>query len=702
MSELVRAEEFDISIITNAKVAKRPHGLRSRGRDYVNLICAIDTETSYIKALNQNILYVWQIQIDEICTVIGRDILSLKNFLDNINSVLSDKTYLLIFCHNLSYDWQFIRNLYDTPIEKVFAVRSRKILKFDIGEHIEIRCSYLHCNMSLDAYTAKYNVEHKKLSGTKFDYSKERLPSTVLSKYELDYITNDVLGLVEAIKAEMELEKDCLYTFPLTSTGYIRRDIKKALKEWDRNRLQSLFPDVELYKILREAFRGGNTHANKLFVKSKDFPLPPWENVKSADRSSSYPDVIVNYKFPMTPFKKVLKEVTEEQLFTHYMQKYAVVARCKFTEIQLQDMFYPCPYISLDKCVIPKEKRKNRLIDNGRIMKAEEITLSLTDIDLEIIKSQYKWKQMEVLEIWFSRYDYLPDTFRDLVRKYYEQKTQLKGVEGQQLYYDKFKNLINACYGCMAQDCGKPKLLYHQENIGDDLFLPEENTLQERLENFHATMPYQWGVWVTARARQMLQVAIDAVHYNEQSEFVYTDTDSVKYIGVFDWETINKSLRDLSISNNAFALDKNGITHYLGIFEQEETMRYFETMGAKSYLYVIASGKNKGLHITIAGVPKKKGAKELARKARIERKLQQKDITVFDLYKDGFVFQDGVTITEYNDYNSIETVEIGGEVVPISSNIVIKDSTHEIGLSADYKWLLGHLDKKQLAKALDF
>ena len=51
-----------------------------------------------------------------------------------------------------------------------------------------------------------------------------------------------------------------------------------------------------------------------------------------------------------------------------------------------------------------------------------------------------------------------------------------------------------------------------------------------------AAFPYQWGVYITAYARQALQEAIDAAG----DKMVYCDTDSVKVIGELDLSEINQ------------------------------------------------------------------------------------------------------------------------------------------------------------------
>ena len=709
---IVNVKEFDFNIIAALPEQPRPsgnQGTKAR-RQYKDIVCAFDIETSYLESIDASVLYIWQFQIDEALTVIGRTWKDFLYFLEGINRVLPKDVFIVTYVHNLSYEFQFCRSLFDICPDDVFVVKSRRILKWLCG-HIEFRCSYLQSNMSLSAFTEKFNVAHKKLSGEEFDYKKIRYPDTKLSEKELEYCVNDVRGLVEAIKAEMARDNDNLYTIPLTSTGYVRRDVKRVLREWGIYRVRELLPSYEVYTLLREAFRGGNTHANRYFVKNPEYPLPPIENVHSADRSSSYPDVQVNYKFPMTPFKRVEKPVTYTELKEHYIKRrgYALIFRLSIDNLQLRDKYNPCPYISYDKARHVLEKDT----DNGRLIGAAHCEVTITDIDFGIIDKQYVLSDdnTQIADLYFSRYDYLPDVLRELIKGYYRQKTELKGIADQQLFYDKFKNLINAIYGCSAQDPAKENLLYYQdgkpdpethEPDPDNIYDNDDKSVEDILRSAHPTMPYQWGVWTTARARERLQLMIDAVHETKGCQFVYTDTDSVKYVGDFDLETINKDLRHLAIDNGAYADDIKGERHYMGIYEDEGTYKRFETMGAKSYIY---EDKNYNLHITIAGVPKDQGAMELIKMAcdkypkgcaPVSNLAQALNTDAFKLYGVGAIFHDGVTETRYNDTRQYKEMEIDGHMVEVTSNLQIKDSFHQIGFAHDYAILLSNLTKKDI------
>jgi hypothetical protein len=128
------------------------------------------------------------------------------------------------------------------------------------------------------------------LSGQKFDYDKVRFPWTELSDYELEYIVTDVESLVQAMKYRVQRGGDSLVTVPLTSTGYVRRDCKEALKDHYLD-LREMKPHEQEYRLLRKAFRGGNTHAYRYYVGQII------DDVYSYDISSSYPTQQLTHPF---------------------------------------------------------------------------------------------------------------------------------------------------------------------------------------------------------------------------------------------------------------------------------------------------------------------------------------------------------------------------------------------------------------------
>lgn len=675
MSERVTPYEFDFKWFNKIKVQTRKVGNPSgRKCGYKDIITAFDIETTRIEEIEQSVMYVWAWQFDTEYTVIGRTWEEFLWFKDRLIEDMKENVYLCTFVHNLSYEFQFFKGIYDFNSEEVFALDKRKVLKATMNEHIEYRCSYLHSNMSLLEYTTKMGAEHSKLSGEEFDYHIRRFSWTELPESKMEYIVNDVLGLVEAIKIEMEVDGDNLYSIPLTSTGYVRRDAKKAMRLVSNRFVKSQLPDLHTYEMCREAFRGGNTHANRFYAGKV------LHNVKSSDRSSSYPDVLVNCEFPVSEFFHAGSVTVEELLHIINIRKKAVLMRISLTNVRLRDIFWGCPYLSRDKC----RNIRNAEYDNGRILRADYIETTMTDIDFKILLDEYEFDDCVPFDVSHARYGKLPRPLIEVVIKYYRGKTSLKNVIEQIVYYVKEKNKLNAIYGMMAQDPVKQSILFED---GD--FVEDTTPVLELLEksNSKAFLCYQWGVWTTAWARFRLEEGIKLAG----DGYVYSDTDSVKYIGTVDWSDYNNLRIADSKKNGAYASDKHGEVHYMGVFEMEtegEGYYEFKTLGAKKYAY--RETPESELHITIAGVGKRKGAEELEKNGGIES------------FKEGYIFgreggveggkliKGGAGGNElvYNDLKSPIKYNIDGHDILITSNVVIKDSTYKLGITAEYELLL--------------
>ena len=100
--------------------------------------------------------------------------------------------------------------------------------------------------------------------------------------------------------------------------------------------------------------------------------------------------------------------------------------------------------------------------------------------------------------------------------------------------YFRAKVKINSAYGLTAQNPVRIPIKFNGLQLEEDLDADLTELLQ--ISKNRAFMPYQWGVWVTAWARWHLQEAINLVG----DDFVYTDTDSVKYIGEHDFTELNE------------------------------------------------------------------------------------------------------------------------------------------------------------------
>ena len=657
MKDVINCADFDFNIIKRFPVLSPGRGRRSKrkaGRKYLDLVCAFDIETTRLPDIEQSIMYIWQFQVDGVCTVIGRTWDEYKEFISGVEDAAAAD--IIVFIHNASYEWQFLKSVFKFKSEDIFALDPRKVLRFKHGK-IEYRCSYLQSNMSLKKFTETYGVKHAKLSD--FDYEKIRYPWTELSDDELAYCVHDVQGLVEAIKEEMSRDGDTLYTLPLTSTGYVRRDVKKSVEvllphDW----LHDILPDLELYDMLLEAFRGGNTHANRYYAGET------LKNVVSMDRSSSYPDVQINCKFPVGKFIKCKPEDTncDKLLELIFDRKKAVLFRCAFSGIRLHDRFCGCPYFSESKV----RGAIGLSVDNGRILSALYLETTLTDVDFLIAMGIYEWDDLKILDMRFSRYGYLPEAITRPTIEYYKRKTKLKGSGTDEYLYMKSKNKLNAVYGMSAQRPVRLPIIYNGVELLEDTGADRAVILEK--SNARAFQSYAWGVWVTAWARFRLQEGIDLVG----DSFVYCDTDSVKYIdrpGI-EWKQYNLQRKKDSEYRGAVAKDKDGKYHYMGVYELDGVYDQFKTLGAKKYCYTDGSG----LHLTLAGVGKKAGAAELVENGGISA------------FREGFIFiQGGGTESVYNDLIEPLHITIDGHKLEVGSNVVIRPSTYTLALTDDYR-----------------
>ena len=656
-------DTFDYSIIKNTPCQKRRRGnqgKRENKRKYKDLFCAFDIESTNDLKLQQAFMYIWQFQIEDY-TIIGREWSEWLIFCERLTEQLQQDEYLMVYVHNLSYEFSFIKGVYGFTPKEVFCIQPRKVLKCEMMDHIEFRCSYLLTNMNLATFTKKMGVKEK-LSGDDYDYSKIRYPWTELSDQELEYCITDVESLVKALKVYFTIEHDSFYTIPLTSTGFVRRDCKEAMRHFNRGELKNMLPDFEIYTLLKQAFRGGNTHANRYYAEEI------LENVSSYDRVSSYPDVMINELFPMSPWIREDDIDIERACRKIFKQKRACLLRVSFKNIRLRDPMDGCPYI-------PKHKCRNLTAhynDNGRILWADFLEISLTDIDFKIILQQYKFDSAAIHDFYHCRYGKLPKALRDVIGKYYQDKTELKGIKEQELFYMLSKAKLNSIYGMSVQDICKRNILYENDQFKFDDELSDQELYDKTIQK--AFICYAWGVWTTARAREQLQIAINMTGDN----FVYCDTDSVKFIddGSVSFDKYNKSRKQDSIKNGGAATDKSGKQYYLGLYDYEGTYKKFITMGAKKYAYIDAADQ---LHITVAGCGKSKGAKELAERGGLES------------FKEGFTFYEaGGTESIYNDIRDPFKVNINGNSLLITSNVLIKESTYTLGVTGEYKRILSH------------
>lgn len=652
---------------------------RGKNRNYFNDFITMDIETSTVGRSTDNPIaftYSIAVYIADRC-LLFRTWKQYMHFIRELNRILNLTKYnrLVCYVHNLPYEFQFMRNF--MHIDEVFATQPRKVVKcYSTG--IEYRCSYKLTNMGLARFTASIpNLVHGKLSGEDFDYSKLRTPNTTLTPSELDYIFNDVAGLYEALDYTIKNDEYNIATIPNTSTGFVRNELRYALSRNPDNRRNFINTrlDQEQYGLLRTARRGGNTHCNPVYSCLE------LADMTSKDMSSAYPAVMVQKKFPMSPFMPVKPSRLTD--FETYVDKFACILDLTFYNLQIKNLD-TIPYIPKAHCTQFPTNEGDFVGDNGRVLQATYISMVITDIDYKIIKETYNFTKVECRKCYCSHYDYLPDELRKLILKQYYDKTTLKDQD--EYLYMKQKNKFNANFGCMLTDICQDEVVYHEHDCVPFTY-EKEDTYEHQLERYYSSrnsfLSYQHGVWVTAWCRYRLQKAIMALG----TDMVYCDTDSVKFFDtsanrlLFDKlnDEIHNDIKECGLD---CTVEYKGRKYTLGLWESDGDYKEFKSMGAKKYCYIDTDDK---FHITVAGLSKSKARDWLLEHGGIEA------------FKEGTLVpkeHSGRTSATYNDYEGIRNLTLpNGEVIEVGSNMVITDVTYQFSLTEDYSNLLQNIQE---------
>ena len=587
----------------------------TKSRGVWNIPIAFDIETSSFFQQLENgetqktaIMYVWTVSIAG-NIIMGRTWPEYLLFIEHLKNGfdLSYNKRAIIYVHNLSYDFSFFRKWFEWV--NVFSLDHRKPVYAVSSDGIEYRCSYILSGYSLAKVAENLHyTKIKKLIGD-LDYNLLRHSKTELTDEEKQYCINDVQIIVAYID-ECIRDNGDINNIPLTKTGFIRRYVRQmclySVDEYESaqyyNKIHRLNMSVEEYYQLHRAFQGGFTHANPFYVREKVL------NVTSFDFISSYPAVIVAERFPMSS-SELLKEITTED-FNFSINNY-----CCLFEIELFDVsavvFYD-NYISRYRC----RELVNPQVNNGRIVKADHLKMTITEQDYFIIKDFYKWSKMRIGN--FRRYKrgYLPTPFIKAVLSLYKNKTILRDVPGKEVEYLKSKEMLNSCYGMMVTDPLREDIQYidNQWDVERGEEPPEkdpEREIKKYNKNKHRFLFYPWGVWVTAYARRNLFTAIREFG----PDYVYSDTDSVKvvnaeshmdYIKYYNFTQRMKLLKAMQFHKLAMELTEpstiKGVKKPLGAWDNDGTYKAFKTLGAKRYMVEYPNGK---VNITVSGLNKK-------------------------------------------------------------------------------------------------
>lgn len=624
----------EIDDILNYAINKATDKITFRKKQYFNIPCCFDIETTstYLNGEKVAFMYAWVLNING-ASIIGRTWAEFETCIDRIHHKLftNPDRIFVIYVHNLGFEFSFISKRFIW--EKIFSIDKRKPIYARTIDGIEFRCSYLLSGYNLATVgknLQKYKVQ--KMVGD-LNYYRVRHSGTYLTQKEIRYIINDGRVVVAYIQEEIERNGN-IARIPLTKTGYVRiacrrncftKSHRTRAGSAYRKRIKKMTLTLPEYDLLKMTFCGGFTHAN------------PWytgkilKNVKSFDFTSSYPAVMVCEKYPMS--KGELIEHIDAATFKDSIKNYCCVFLAHIKNLHSRVMF-DNP-ISSSKCYLMDDKGvlhqgiKNSVLNNGRVVSADEFYIAMTNVDYEVYKKFYTWdtKSFEVASFYRYKAGYLPREFVDSVLSFYETKTKLKNVEGMETEYLHGKENCNSCYGMSVTDILRPIIRYEPDHLDKDgkpepWFDDEINRLEE-IEKYNTNSQrflfYPWGIFVTSYARRNLFSGVMACG----NDYIYADTDSLKILNYdkhkryFDEYNKQVSKRlEMACEYHGFEVSRvrpktiKGVEKPLGVWDDETkdgAYPVFKTLGAKRYMYL----ENGVLHVTIAGSNKKKTAEYL-------------------------------------------------------------------------------------------
>ena len=507
---------------------------------------------------------VWAVCVREIeseeVVLLSSDFNDFFTFLSKDNQHHKTKK---VFFHNLKFDGPFIvdwllKNGFKHSTERKLNEKEFSTLIANTGAWYEIKIcykrlstrsqlvriqdSYKKLPMSEERIAKSFKLETQKGS---IDYDKYRHFPYTMTKEEEEYIKDDTIIMVKALKVQFEqgLEK-------MTIGSDAMNDFKEI---HGRHHFKYAFPvlENEMDKVLRMSYKGGWTYLNPKY-EGKEV-----ENVLSYDVNSLYPSVMMSpHRLPMGTPKIYYGKYEYDKYYPLYIQRIT----CKF---KLKDNHLPTIQLKNNWLFSPTSYLEHS--DD------EVVDMVMTSVDLKLFLDHYEVEELEYHE-GFKFADCI-GVFDDYINKWHKVKSSETGGKRELA-----KLMLNNLYGKFGTNPLKQSYIpvldkeldevkYHlgDEEMGESVYVPMAS-------------------FITAYAREKTIRSAQKVY----PYFVYSDTDSLKLTGVTHEEVCK--LLDVSTDPNDL-----GWWDYEGFSSRAKFLR------AKTYIMEDEKGE---ITVTCAGLPK--------------------------------------------------------------------------------------------------
>lgn len=421
---------------------------------------------------------------------------------------------------------------------------------------IEFRDSMALLNFSLAKLTKSFEPEHGKLTGT-IDWEAGETFDVTNPKH-ITYAENDVLSLYEIL--------DKFFTIIRTNFNLYQRPPWTA-SSYGRMAWQATLPeDMKLWvldknerEFIRETYYGGMVRIHKHHASLS--LMPTGFNIYSIDSNSHYPAQMMKG----VPYGKHWTTNTYNFGDIGYYHVRVMVPQGSYT-------------------IIPKH------INHGTAFPTGEFDTYCTSLELEFALKQ----GCKIIKIYEGiQFQSLIYPFNDFVGICQRLRKEYKGTVIEMVV----KLMQNSVYGKFGQREMMEKIIQTTEpNEEMKPMLIEENGEPIHIGNYYLESTHiednifhpEWASWITANGRVALSET--AYPFFEKERLIYTDTDSIKFIGRED------ELITIDIDNFRY-----------GAFKVEKVGREMIVLAPKTYMmeYFDQKTQSWGYDMHAKGLPTK-------------------------------------------------------------------------------------------------
>lgn len=520
------------------------------------MICTADFETN--TKLNNCSVWAWAV-----CNIDNTEDIKIGLSLDGFMDFIRDRDLTLYF-HNLKFDGEFIiiwllEHGFDfvrkNPKERQFSALidgqnkwysitinfgNNRVKIFDSLKIIPFKIKTIAQTFGLD--TLKGEI----------DYKKPRMPGHILTRKETEYIKNDVIIPAKALKVLFDQGLN-----RMTQGSNALSDFKKIMGKKNFNRF---FPITKFDRDIRQAYKGGFTYASPKFkskIQGSGIVL---------DINSLYPYVMYT---KLLPYGEPIFFKGKYKPNKHY-PLYIQMLKCQF---ELKENHLPTIQIKNSLGFIPTEylTSSKRTDKNGNEID-EEVTLCLTNVDLELFMEHY----IIYNEEYISGYMFMGyiGFFKSYIDKWFYIKINAE-AQGNKGMRQLAKLMLNALYGKFGTS---PVVLGKTPYLKDGV-LHMRGDIKDERDPVYIPM----ACFITAYAREKTIKAAQLVYHR----FMYADTDSLHLKGLEFPEELE--IDDIK----------------LGAWKHEATFRKAKYIRTKCYIEDIWNKKEKiwETKVTCAGLP---------------------------------------------------------------------------------------------------